>query len=147
MKRRSNMSVSGGFSLIELMITVAIVATVAAIGYPSYVSYVVKGKRAECRAALMQTMQQQERYYTQQNTYLAYSSAASAPNMKTFSGDKANTSACNITAGQCTSTVALTACVVMKGTPNYTDPAVNVITLQSDGVKGCTGTDQTKCWK
>lgn len=136
---------SRGFTLIELMITVAVVGIIAAIAYPSYTSYVVRAKRAECRSALMQTMQQQERYYTQQNTYIAYASASSV-NLKTFSGDAPGRSACQISSAQCTSTVAISACVAVKGTPNYTDPQVGTITLQSDGTRSCSGTDQTKCW-
>jgi type IV pilus assembly protein PilE len=134
-----------GFSLIELMIAVAVAGIIAAVAYPSYVSYVVRGKRTECRAALLQTMQQQERYYTQQNTYVAYTTAS--VNLKTFSGDSLETSACSISSGQCTSTVALSVCVAVNGTPRYTDPEVGVIKLQSDGTKSCSGTDQTKCWK
>ncbi len=136
---------SRGFSLIELMIAVAVAAIIAAVAYPSYTSYVVRGKRTECRAALLQTMQQQERYYTQQNTYVAYTTAS--VNLKTFSGDALASSACTISAGQCTSTIALNTCVVVNGTPRYVDPEVGTITLQSDGTKGCTGTAQDKCWK
>ena len=54
-----------GFTLVELMIVVAIVGILAAIAYPSYVDSVRKGKRADGRAALTSLLQQQERYFTQ----------------------------------------------------------------------------------
>lgn len=76
-----------GFTLIELMIVVAIIGIISAIAYPSYTSYITRGKRTECRSAIMQTMAQQERYYTQQNAYLAYTSAATSIPMKQFSGE------------------------------------------------------------
>lgn len=61
-----------GFTLIEVMITVAIVAILAAVAYPSYRDSVLKGKRAEARAALTDLLQQQERFITQRNSYACF---------------------------------------------------------------------------
>lgn len=60
---------SRGFTLIELMITVAIVATLAAIAYPSYTNHVRKTGRAEAKVRLLQVAQLQERTFTEKNTY------------------------------------------------------------------------------
>ena len=58
-----------GFTLIELMITVAIVAILAAIAYPSYVQYVQRSHRADAAAALASAAQWMERQYTTNNVY------------------------------------------------------------------------------
>ncbi|MCB1919952.1 MAG: prepilin-type N-terminal cleavage/methylation domain-containing protein [Candidatus Competibacteraceae bacterium] len=57
-----------GFTLIELMITLAIVAIVAAIAYPSYTESVRKSRRADARAVLLEAAQYMERRYTQNLT-------------------------------------------------------------------------------
>ena len=58
-----------GFTLIELMITVAIVAILAAIAYPSYVEQVARSRRADGQSALLETAQWIERQYTISNAY------------------------------------------------------------------------------
>ena len=63
-RRRRN-----GFTLIELMITVAVVAILAAIAYPSYTSYIRKGKRATAQAALMDLANKQQTYLLDRRVY------------------------------------------------------------------------------
>jgi type IV pilus assembly protein PilE len=59
-----------GFTLIELMIVVAVIGILAAIAYPNYLEYVARGNRAEAKAALMEGAQSLERYFAVQGTYL-----------------------------------------------------------------------------
>ncbi|MGN6701858.1 MAG: type IV pilin protein [Burkholderiaceae bacterium] len=67
-----------GFTLIELMIVLAIVAILAAIAYPSYQEQVRKSRRADAQAVLTEAAQWMERYYTQNNNYDAATAFASS---------------------------------------------------------------------
>ncbi|WP_456405355.1 type IV pilin protein [Thiolapillus sp.] len=58
-----------GFTLIELMIVVAVVGILAAIAYPSYVDSVRKARRSDGTAALMNAAQKMEAYYARNAAY------------------------------------------------------------------------------
>ncbi len=58
-----------GFTLVEMMIVVAIVAILAAIAYPSYQGHVIRTRRAAAAVCMLEVAQFMERYYT---THLEY---------------------------------------------------------------------------
>ncbi|WP_312568779.1 type IV pilin protein [Comamonas sp.] len=58
-----------GFTLIEMMIVVAIVGILGAVAYPSYTEYVMRGHRADARAGLLQTQLWMERAATANGVY------------------------------------------------------------------------------
>ena len=137
-----------GFTLIELMIVVAIVGILATIAYPSYRDSVLKGRRAEARTALLELMQQQERYMTQRGSYLAFAKddTATAAIFKIYSGDansaanaKYKLSAVRCPAASGSTQPALTECVQLLAEPQSADPVVNVMSLTSTGARGCDG--------
>ena len=58
-----------GFTLIEVMIVVAIIGVLAAVAYPSYKEYSARARRAEARAVLIAGQQWMERFYTENFRY------------------------------------------------------------------------------
>jgi len=58
-----------GFSLIELMIVVAILGIISSIAMPSYMTYVTKSKRTEAKTELFRIAQLQESHYVQNLSY------------------------------------------------------------------------------
>lgn len=59
-----------GFTLIELMIAVAIIGVLAGIVYPSYTEGVVRARRAEAMTELAKIANLQEQYYADHRTYV-----------------------------------------------------------------------------
>lgn len=61
-----------GFTLIELMVVVAVVAILASIAFPSYQDSVRKSRRAQVKADMVELAQRYERYHTIRNTYVGF---------------------------------------------------------------------------
>ncbi|MGH8501587.1 MAG: type IV pilin protein [Gammaproteobacteria bacterium] len=135
-----------GFTLIELMIVVAVVAILAAIAYPSYQAQVIKTRRADGQAMLNKVMQTQERYYTLRNTYETDLTKLGYPTAGSVASDEGYYS---VSAAACgagiTSCVALTA--ARQGAQTGDARCLN-LTLDSLGRKGTTNTatDWRDCW-
>lgn len=139
---------SRGFTLIELMITVAIVGILAAVAYPSYQDSVRKSRRADAKAVLLEAAQWMERFYTENNRYdqdtggtavaLPTSLAASPKDGAT----KYYNIAFNPAAAQ--STFTLRATPTSNGGQDN-DPC-GYLTLNNLGQKGVESSTVEKCW-
>ena len=62
---------AAGFTLIELMITVAVMGVLAAIAYPSYMNYVARGNRSAAQSFMLEVTSRQERYLLDARQYAA----------------------------------------------------------------------------
>lgn len=60
-----------GFTLVEVMMVVVLISIVAGLGYPSYVNHVVKGRRGDAHALMLEAAVKQEQFFAQRGSYTA----------------------------------------------------------------------------
>ena len=152
-----NAKMNGGFSLLELMVTVAVVAILAAIAIPAYTDYIHRTNRSEGQALLSDAAAREERYFSDYNQYsvaltnLQYSadpfiSEHQYYKLKATSTDTSSNYTLTVTAqgSQCSDTTSSSKC----------DQKCYTMTQTNTGAKGsadvggtANATEPGTCWK
>lgn len=143
-----------GLTLIELMIVLAIVMILATLAYPTYAGYITRTHRIEGQVALLDTMQQQERYFMRNNTYAAFSAAPAEggeSQFRAWSASSAQRSSYELQGRACPGQ-SVGDCIELRATPgtarvdgHFQDPECGILTLDSAGRRGASGPSAT-CW-
>ena len=131
-----------GFTLIEVMIVVAILGILAGIAYPSYMESVRKSNRADAKASLNDTAQRLQRCFTAYSVY-NHDDCTVAASITDGSELISPEEFYAITAEVNANNYELTA--TPRGA-QANDAKCTTFTLDSAGVRGATGSDAANCW-
>lgn len=144
---------SKGFTLIELMIVVAVIAIIAAIGYPSYINSIVKTKRAAAEGCVSQYAGYMERFYTQNLSYDQNAPGNTAPiavgNPSPVTLDCAgprNSGADYVFSVTAPTASTYTVTATPKGAQLSRDTACGALSIDQAGTKSASGTMGAACW-
>ncbi|MFC5473522.1 type IV pilin protein [Paraherbaspirillum soli] len=145
---------SRGFTLIELMVVVVVIAILAAVALPSYRSSVMKSRRSSAQAALLDLASREERYYTANNTYasdlptLGYpagSTTVAVPDSNNYFYDLAAPTLTKDAGGAVTG-FKLQAAPANSQTKDTTCGTYTFTSLGLRGNQDSSGTALTSCW-
>ncbi len=131
-----------GFTLIELMITVAVIGILATIAYPSYIAQIQKTRRADAQTALLNTAQRLERCFTEFNTY-AFNAAACNVVTPVISADGHY----SVAAGVRTATTYTLTATPVAGDPQNGDTKCASFSITQANSKTATGSASGTCWQ
>ncbi len=133
---RSGRGKATGFTLIELMIVVLVIAVLMAIAYASYQGVVVKSRRVAAEGCLMEHAQFMERYYTTNFTYVGGAAPACDADVTKF-----------YTVGFVADPTRAAFTLQAAPKANQRDGKCGTLTLDEKGQRGESGTGSVDdCW-
>lgn len=134
-----------GFSLIEIMVVVAIIGILAGVAYPSYLNSVRKTNRSDAKVELNNVAQRLQRCFT---AYSAYNNANCGVYKQLSEGDAEIITPEGyyaVTISDASATAYTLTATPIAGSPQVGDKC-GAITMTSTGIRGATGGTVEQCW-
>lgn len=134
-----------GFTLVELLMVVAIVGLLLAVALPSYQDSVLAGGRAEGQSLLMEVAADQERFYSINGNYSTNAAPLADPPQATRTSES---DLYQVSVAACTGGT-IADCFVATATPqgSQTDDSCTSLTLDHTGQRGANGDTVENCWR
>lgn len=139
-----------GFTLIELMITVAIIAILASVAYPSYISYVARTNRSAAQSFMLTVANRQQQSMLNARQYFAVANAGEWTTNANMSVPAEVSSHYTVTvaANNAATPPTFTVTATPSGAQATNDAKCGNLTYDQAGTKGVTGTGGVaSCWK
>ena len=156
---KTTMKPTQGFTLIEIMIAVAIIAIISGFAYPSYVKHVQRAKRVDAQTAVLEAAQRQEAYSLRMAIKCmsnCYANSLAQLEYKTTSSEGLYNLALSATPSGCTGNSTPPVCdgFEITATPVTTKPqaqdsecqSLTVNQLGTKSAKDANNSASTKCW-
>lgn len=136
-----------GFSLIELLIVMAIMGILVAVAIPAYTESLRRANRAEAKSELVQVAAEQERFFSSSNSYSTDATPLNTPVVA--ARDRTTTNAWYVISVAACAGGAITNCFTATATPQNQQAAdgCTTFTLTNTGLRGATGLTSDECWQ
>lgn len=135
------------FSLVELLVVLVIIGILLSIVIPSYNEYMRKAARAQAKSLILDMAQMEERFFTNNATYLAIAAppAAVPAGWQNYSGADSPSRKYDVTVtAGATGSIATSFVITATPANGFSDSTCGTLTLASDGAKTASGTGA--CW-
>jgi type IV pilus assembly protein PilE len=136
-----------GFTLLELLIVVAIMGILASIAIPAYQNSVTRSSRAEAKTELLQVASDQERYFSNFNTYVDDALPLNTPVVA--GRDRTTQNGFYLISVADCGGGAITNCFLATATAqnDQTADTCTTLTVSNAGARGATGDTINECWQ
>ena len=140
-------SKKNGFTLLELLIVVAIMGILASIAMPAYQNSVRRSARAEAKTELLQVASDQERYFSNFSTYVDDALALNTPVVA--GRDRTTQNGFYAISVEACGGGAITNCFLATATAqnDQTADSCTTLTISDTGARGATGDTVNECWQ